>query len=665
MSQTPIDLVVETAGPDPDSDVAVSRQRHFLLDAIARPSAAASLLVIVLIAAACLAASWLAPYDPLRQDLLAVNQGPSSAHLLGTDPIGRDVLSRLLHGGQTTLGGALIAMAVYASIGVVVGVVAGSSGGRLDSAIMRCNDLVQAMPGLIVLLVVLAIFGSSEVAAMVSLGVLASPSLVRIVRAAALEARAETYVVAARVAGLKSSQIQWRHILPSVAGPAMTQVTLFGAAAILTEAGLGFLGLGVQPPDPTWGNMVADATDVLRQNAWLLVPTGAVLVLMSLALGLLGNAIRDAYSGRSLRSEDLEQTWSAMEASVVESVGAPLSVLPSADERTLLSVRDLTVSLNGGRTTIVDRISFDVRPGEALGIVGESGCGKTMAVTSILRVTPPGSQIAATSLRLGGESLLALDEAGINRVRGSQIAYVSQEPVSSLDPSFTAGQQVAEAVRHHQGVSRNEAKRVAEELLAQVRLPDPQRAAASYPHELSGGMAQRVAIARALAGRPRLLIADEPTTALDVTVQAEILDLLRDLREANDMALVLVTHDFGVLADACDRALVMYAGRIVEDALVEELIHDPHHPYTRALLDSSPSQVLQGQRLPTIAGMVPAPGPWGLGCRFADRCTAAHDDCTTEVVPMTLGSSGRRHLCLHPYDSPVGIGTSELGVADR
>jgi peptide/nickel transport system permease protein len=645
--------------PDAGATPPASPHRHFLRHAIARPSAAISSIVIAAMAVACALASWVAPYDPLEQDLLAVNQGPSSAHWLGTDPIGRDVLSRLLHGGQVTLTGALTAMAVFATIGVTIGVIAGSSGGRVDGAVMKLNDLVQAMPGLIVLLVVLAIFGSSETAAMVSLGVLASPTLVRVVRASALEARAETYVVAARVAGLKARQVQWRHIIPSVAGPATTQITLFAAAAILTEAGLGFLGLGVQPPQPTWGNMVADATDVLYENPWMLVPTGAVLVAISLALGLLGNSIRDAYSGRSLRSENLEQTWKAMHIPVAAVSARDADVL-SSEPDVLMSVRDLTVRVNSGRTVVVDRISFDVRAGEAVGIVGESGCGKTMAVTSLLRVTPPGSDVSASRLRLGHVDLLELDERGINDIRGTEIAYISQEPVSSLDPSFTAGQQVAEAVRHHQGVSRKDARRIAEDLFARVRLPHPARVAASYPHELSGGMAQRVAIARALAGEPQLLIADEPTTALDVTVQAEILDLLRELRDDAGMALVLVTHDFGVLADACDRALVMYGGKIVEDAPVDALIHNPRHPYSRALLNSNPVQVASGDRLPTIPGMVPAPEPWDFGCRFADRCPSVQPDCRTTVIPMSYGAAERRYLCLHPHVDRVGVNADEM-----
>ncbi|MBM2614692.1 ABC transporter ATP-binding protein [Actinoplanes sp. LDG1-06] len=231
-------------------------------------------------------------------------------------------------------------------------------------------------------------------------------------------------------------------------------------------------------------------------------------------------------------------------------------------------------------------------------------------------------------------------------MRGKRIAYISQEPISSLDPLHVAGRQVAEAVRAHRGVSRAEAKRIALELLASVRLPDPEAVYAKYPHEMSGGMAQRVAIARALAGEPELLIADEPTTALDVSVQAGVLDLLVDLRDQRGMALILVTHDWGVLADACDRAIVMYAGQIVEDAPTRDLIAAPRHPYSAALLESIPAKVDPGAMLPMIGGTVPPPSNWPTSCRFAGRCRFATDDCTHAPIPLTRTDTGVSR-CVH------------------
>jgi peptide/nickel transport system permease protein len=633
-----------------EETVTPARRTHFLRAVVRRPSAAISIGFLLVVILACAFAGVLSPFSPYEQNLTAVYQGPSLVHPLGTDSLGRDLLSRLLFGGQITLSGALLAVVVYGLLGVVVGVVAGTIGGRFDSVIMRLVDLMQSIPGLIVLLVVLSIFGSNEAAAMITLGILASPSLIRVVRGSTLSAKTELYVTAGRVAGLTTSQLQWRHILPSVSGPAITQVTLFAAAAILTEAGLGYLGLGVQPPTPNWGNLINDAQQAMFVDPWMLVPTGGILVLVSLALGLLGNALRDAYMGRGARSDDAEQSWVAISAESALT-GADVSAsLISTPKAPLLSVRNLSVTLDNGTTKIVDGVSLDVLAGEAIGIVGESGCGKTMFVTSILRVTPPGSRITADSCAFDGRELMSLSEREINAVRGSGIAYISQEPISSLDPVFTAGQQIEEAVRQHRSVGRREARRITLELFAQVRLPDPAAVASRYPHELSGGMAQRVAIARALAGQPRILIADEPTTALDVTVQAEILDLLRDLREQTGMALIMVTHDWGVLADSCDRAVVMYAGEIVEEAAVRELVREPRHPYSEALLESNPSEIEAGTRLPTIPGVVPRPGSWSSACRFADRCAFASADCRSASIPLTMTANDRRYRCIHPQN---------------
>jgi peptide/nickel transport system ATP-binding protein/peptide/nickel transport system permease protein len=287
-----------------------------------------------------------------------------------------------------------------------------------------------------------------------------------------------------------------------------------------------------------------------------------------------------------------------------------------------------------GELRIVDRVSFDVRPGEALGIVGESGCGKSMTISGVLRVLPLGAQITATSIKFKGVELTSLSEREMNAYRGNGIGFISQEPISSLNPAFTVGHQLAEAVRLHRQVGKTEARRIARELMTRVRLPEPDVVARKYPHELSGGMAQRIAIARALTGEPELLIADEPTTALDVSVQSEVLDLLRDLREQSGMALILVTHDWGVVAEACDRAIVMYAGQVVETADVRSLVRTPQHPYTSALLKSSSVGAEPRRLLPVIAGGVPKPGSWPIGCRFASRCEFVHDRCLPAPIPL-------------------------------
>jgi peptide/nickel transport system permease protein len=603
------------------------RTSTFLSRILAQPVAvicAGFLLIVIL---ACAFAPWISG-NPLAQDLTKVYAPPSPSNWFGADQFGRDIFTRILHGGQITLVGALEAVAVYTVLGMGFGLVAGSARGMADTVIMRACDLIQSIPGLVILLVVLAIFGQNETAAMVTLGVLTAPGLVRIVRGATLVVRAEPYVAAARVAGLSRLQILTRHVVPAVTGPALTQISLMAGVAILVESAIGFLGLGVAPPAPSWGNLISEAQRAIALAPWMLFPTGGVVALVTVALTLLGDSIRDSYAARSTRS-GFQPSWHSMAASA-ERTGP--AAKPSAEKQPLLRVRDLSIHLPG--VTVVDKIGFDVMPGEAIGIVGESGCGKSITVTGMLRVLPPGSTVSGTALEFEGRDLLSLSEREMAKVRGAGIAYISQEPISGLDPVFTAGFQIAEAVRQHRKVSAREARAIALELLRQVRLPDPEEVAAKYPHQLSGGMAQRIAIARALAGQPKLLIADEPTTALDVTVQAEILDLLRDLRETTGMSMILVTHDWGVLADACDRAIVMYAGQVVETAPTAELVHRPAMPYTRALLQSMPANFEPGRPLPTIPGTVPPPNAWPKGCRFAARCTMAADACRTTAVPL-------------------------------
>jgi peptide/nickel transport system permease protein len=388
----------------------------------------------------------------------------------------------------------------------------------------------------------------------------------------------------------------------------------------------------------------------------MLFPAGGIIAIVALALTLLGNGVRDAYAGRSSGFTQ-QLSWRSMSARV-RKIGRPDTDQARRQEALspLLDVRHLSVSLPSkkGEVLIVDNVSFSVMAGEALGIVGESGCGKSMTISGVLRVLPPGATVTAESVLFRGTELMALSERRMTEQRGAGIAFISQEPISSLDPVFTVGDQLAEAVRLHRKTSRTESKRVALGLMEQVRLPDHETVARKYPHELSGGMAQRIAIARALAGEPRLLIADEPTTALDVSVQAEILDLLRDLRQSTGMALIVVTHDWGVVAEACDRAVVMYAGQVVETATVAELIAAPEHPYSRALLESSPDRAAPREMLRVIPGVVPAPGSWPTTCRFANRCPLVHDSCLAEPIPLLTSVEGRTARCVLVNERLVG-----------
>jgi len=319
------------------------------------------------------------------------------------------------------------------------------------------------------------------------------------------------------------------------------------------------------------------------------------------------------------------------------------------DGDTVLSVRDLRAWFftDQGIAKAVDGISFDVRAGETLGIVGESGCGKTVTSLAVLGLLPqpPARLMDGSSVRLGDEELVGAPEARLRSLRGNDIAMIFQEPMSSLNPVYTVGDQIAETLRLHRGMDRRAARAAAIGLLDEVGIPDASRRVDEYPHQLSGGMRQRVMIAMAISCAPKLLIADEPTTALDVTIQAQILDLLAGLRRAHGMAVMLITHDLGVVAEVCDRVVVMYAGQVVETGSVEDIFARPAHPYTRGLLGSLPSLAGRGRRLVSIPGTVPSPLQWPEGCRFRARCSLAGPGCESPQELVALGANGRAARC--------------------
>jgi peptide/nickel transport system permease protein len=603
--------------------------------------AAGAWLAVVTVSS--LAAPLIAPYGPNDQDLTHVLSGPTADHWLGAGVLGRDVLSRLLYGGRITLLGVLIAGALFLLIGVPLGVAAGYLGGVVERFVLRLADIAYAVPVIIILLVVVAIFPSNESAAMVTLGLLGAPGLARIVRSVVAAQRHELYIRAAQVSGLRPVTIMRRHLLPRLAGTVIVQLSLFAAGAVLLETGLGFLGIGND--SASWGQLIAEASQNLSAQPWLLVPSGFIVITFILALGLFGDAVRDTVSEHHGETAPAPRRTHLTRRETKPSASTALGTSPHPDA--LLSVRGLSVAfpIAGTDTTVVSGVDFDVFAGQSLGILGESGCGKSVTAAAVLGLLRAGGHITGGQVTFDGHDLTRAGSASLRSVRGVGIGWISPEPISSLDPSFTVGSQLIEAVRAHQRCSRRAARARAFALLNLVRLPEPDQIARRYPHQLSGGMAQRVGIAAALAGDPKVLIADEPTTALDVTVQAEILDLLRDL-QATGMAIILVTHDWGVVSDLCQSAVVMYAGQVVEQGTVTDLVHDPRHPYTAALLDANPHNAKPGKPLRVIDGTVPAPANWPLGCRFANRCRFAHSDCTQAPIRLhTLGDPSRTSRC--------------------
>ena len=313
----------------------------------------------------------------------------------------------------------------------------------------------------------------------------------------------------------------------------------------------------------------------------------------------------------------------------------------------LLEVRNLSTSF--GQVPAVENVSFSIDRGETLCLVGESGCGKSVTALSILRLISPPGRIHGGEVLFNGRDLLKLKEPEMRSVRGNDIAMIFQDPMTSLNPVFTVGEQIAEAIRLHRRVSRKEAWNLTIEEMRDVAIPAAELRAKNYPHEMSGGMRQRVMIAMALACNPDLLIADEPTTALDVTIQAQILDLLEELRQRRNLGLLLITHDLGVVAETADRVVVMYAGQIIEEASVNDIFSKPSHPYTSGLLHAVPrltsSEVGRRTRLATIEGVVPRPGNWPSGCRFAPRCPYVEDECKVGALPLFELTDGHATRC--------------------
>ncbi|MDX3088701.1 dipeptide/oligopeptide/nickel ABC transporter permease/ATP-binding protein [Streptomyces sp. ME02-6978a] len=609
-----------------------------------RGSIAGGFLLLLILAT--LLAPVLAPADPLRQNLHHVLETPSSRYWLGTDSLGRDLLSRLLYGGRPALAGVLEGVLAQLVVAVPLGVATGYLGGRFDRFVMRVCDIVMSVPTIVILLGVLTIFDRSIAAAMITLGVLSAAGTLRVVRGAAMTVRQELYVSAAELLGLGRVQIIFRHILPRCRGVIIVQTSLFAAVAIGIQTGLTFLGLGPPPPSPTWGGMINESAVTLSRAPWLLVPAGGLIALTVLAFGILGDVVRDVTAQSHTSSGGLR----ARPASGRRTAEAPVEEPGSGTEApALLRVRDLDVTFltPRGEREVLTEVGFDVRAGRTLGLVGESGSGKSVTARAVLGLLEANGAVTGGSVRFRGRELTRASRKELAAIRGTGIALISQEPMVALDPSFRIGAQLGEVVRAHTRMSRGAARRRVLELLEMVELPDPEEIVTRYPFQISGGMAQRVAIAAALAGSPELLIADEPTTALDVTVQADILALLRRIQADTGMAVLIVTHDWGVVADICSDVAVMYAGQVVESAPVEDVFAHPSHPYTAALMAAGPEHAPRRTPIKAVEGTVPPPGDRPAGCRFRTRCPLAEADCAEQEIPLLPVGEHRTSRCIH------------------
>ncbi len=565
----------------------------------------------------------------------------SEGHRLGTDHLGRDLLSRLLWGTRLSLAVGTAAAIIAAVIGSAIGIVAGYFGGRTDNIIMRGVDMLMAFPYILLALAIVAALGPGLLNALIAVAAVNIPFFARNIRGVTVGIAHKEFVDAARLAGMGHGRILLQEILPNVVPVIVIAMSTTIGWMILETAGLSFLGLGSQPPQADLGSMLGEARSALITSPHTSVVPGLMIFVIVMSINLLGDGVRDALDPR-LRSGALTRPQPATTVRRTQ--------VPKGPGTGVLDVRDLETQFHVGPRIYraVNRVGLQVAHGECLGVIGESGCGKSVTALSIMGLvaSPPGV-ITGGAVFFAGQDLVGAPYASLRRLRGDKVAYIFQDPLATLHPLIRIGDQLAEAIRVHHAVPGAELRRRAVALLRDVRIPNAEARVDSFPHELSGGMRQRVGIAMALANEPELIIADEPTTALDVTVQAQILSLLDDLRRERGLAILFITHDFGVVAQLCDRVAVMYAGRIVEEGPTGDILDRPAHPYTKRLMGCVPELGGGRRRLAAIPGLPPAVDDLPAGCAFAPRCDRAADAC--RAAPIGLTRSGVRAVrCLYP-----------------
>ena len=642
-----------------------------LLKFLVRVGVVLALGWLVLVTVAAIFAPWIAPDDPNAQNLSNTNAGISASHWLGTDDLGRDVLSRLIYGARISMQITFETVAIALVLALVIGLVAGFRGGRIDYLLMRGADAGLAFPPLILALAVVAVLGSGVNDVALAFALVFAPGFARFIRGQTLAIKEEAFVEASTSIGTPPTRIVVARILPNVMTGLAVGIAIALGAALLTSSGLSFLGLGPPPPAASWGSMLEEAYNTaLFTHPWSLVPSGLVIALTVLAFNTLGDALRDTVSGATTKGRSRHaRTQRGLTAVSRPAELARAAAGPEPESPALLEVRGLCIEFDTevGPVRVVDEASFAVGRGQIVGLVGESGCGKTVSSLAVLRLlSSPPAHIVGGSIRFDGRELLDADFNELRRIRGDNISMVFQDPLASLDPSFTIGSQLTEAIRLHEKVSRSAARARAVELLKSMHISDPARRLSAYPHQLSGGMRQRVMIAMALSCWPRLLIADEPTTALDVTIQAQIVELLQELRENMDLAVLFVTHDLALISELSDEIAVMYAGEVVEQAPTAELFARPLHPYTAALLAASPAARPPTGRPSLLAGQVPQAGQFPAGCRFHPRCTFAEDACRHEPLALEVVGDARQCRCRRTHELALpGVGqapTAPIGV---
>lgn len=650
------------------------------------------LAVLAIIALAAILAPLISPYDPLASG--SPVQPPSAEHWFGTDRQGRDIFSRLVYGARYSLVIGLGATLVALAVACVLGTIAATAPKWISETLMRVMDVIMSFPGIALAAVFVAVFGKSLPVLVLTIAFLYVPQLTRIVQANILDQYGEDYVSAVRVMGAGTPRIIVRHVARNAMAPVLVFATVLVADAIVFEASLSFLQAGVPDPEPSWGNVIAAGRNLLMSGAWWATFFPGILIMITvLCLNILSEGMTDAMVSPRARkitadaanteesTHDLEEAAVPDDTHVIPTVdtavnlsvpsGVPDVLVPTAeavplaerlaelrarelartdrlvytgDAAPLLEVQDLCISFpRHGDVDVVDHVSFSVRPGETMSLVGESGCGKSITSLAIMGLLDPKADIRGRIL-FDGKDLLRMTPQERNALRGHDIAMIYQDALSSLNPAMLIRAQMKQ-------LTSRGGTRTAEELLELVGL-DPKRTLASYPHELSGGQRQRVLIAMALTRDPRLVIADEPTTALDVTVQAQVVELLMRLQRELGFALVFVSHDLALVAELSHRITVMYAGQVVEQGTTREVLTQPVHEYTQGLLGAVLSIEAGSDRLHQVSGVVPSPRDFPQGDRFAPRSTDPARYAGVEPVRRHIDGT-EHYYSAHPADAPV------------
>ena len=617
-----------------------------------------SLIVLVIIVLIAALANFIAPHNPL--EIFTARQAPDAQFLFGTDDKGRDVLSRMMYGARYSLVIGLGATGFALICGSIIGALAAVSRKWVSEVIMRILDVVMSFPGIALAATFVVVFGTNLPSLIFAIGFLYIPQIARIVRANIVSEYNQDYVRAVVVSGARAPWILIKHVVRNCIAPVMVFTIVLVADAIVFEASLAFISAGIPEPTPTWGNILADARGgVLSGRWWQALFPGLAIMITVLCLNILSEGMTDAMAAApkaAIKASDSNLNsdreadrlvanpvlaYEAQAESLKERLAALKEIESKrtdraeshTDDEPILEVKNLCIKFpRHGDVNVVDNVSFKVRPHQTMGLVGESGCGKSITSLTIMGLIDPKAEISGEVL-YKGKNLLEMSQKEMNTLRGREIAMIYQDALSSLNPSMLIRFQMKQ-------LTKRGGTRTAEELLELVGL-DPKRTLDSYPHELSGGQRQRVLIAMALTRDPKVIIADEPTTALDVTVQKQVVDLLNKLQEELGFAMVFVSHDLALVAEVANSITVMYAGQIVEQGSVRDILTNPIHEYTRGLLGSVLSIEAGSGRLHQVPGSVPSPADFPKGDRFTPR--SSHPDAVSDVRPVLKQDGDSNH----------------------